>query len=396
MMRYLLLLLLFTLSACGGGGSGNNTGSVTPPLTPGDPVLAGNAARLTVGPGPGGNVNIPYVSVTVCVPGTNSCQTIDNILVDTGSTGLRLLASSLNAIKLPGQTSGSNSTILECSQFLDFVTWGPVKLADVGIGSKRASSVPIQVVADPAYTIVPNSCSTLGSVASDTYDLGANGVLGVGLFSYDGQLYYNCAPTSTQNNCKTSLPIARQVQNPVALFATDNNGVVLQLPAIAANGASSVDGLLIFGIDTQTNNQLGNAKVVKTDSQGYFTTVYKGVVMPRSFIDSGSNGLYFDDVNLPDCGGVNAGFYCPASAQSLTATITLAGGATDQVAFQVANSQTLLNSTNPNWAFPNLGGVIAAPTFDWGLPFFFGRSVYTVIEGRSTSAGIGPFFAYTH
>jgi hypothetical protein len=32
--------------------------------------------------------------------------------------------------------------------------------------------------------------------------------------------------------------------------------------------------------------------------------------------------------------------------------------------------------------------------FDWGLSFFFGRSVYTAIEGRSTSRATGPFFAH--
>jgi len=33
-------------------------------------------------------------------------------------------------------------------------------------------------------------------------------------------------------------------------------------------------------------------------------------------------------------------------------------------------------------------------SFDFGLPFFFGRNVYTAIEGRSAGAVSGPFFAY--
>jgi hypothetical protein len=28
------------------------------------------------------------------------------------------------------------------------------------------------------------------------------------------------------------------------------------------------------------------------------------------------------------------------------------------------------------------------------LPFFFGRNVFTAIEGRNTSGGMGPFVAY--
>jgi hypothetical protein len=48
-----------------------------------------------------------------------------------------------------------------------------------------------------------------------------------------------------------------------------------------------------------------------------------------------------------------------------------------------------------NTAFSNLAGPSIGPTnFDWGLPFFFGRSVYTAIEGRSTSAGFGPYVAF--
>jgi hypothetical protein len=38
-----------------------------------------------------GTRNMLQTSVTICVPGTNTCQTIDNIQVDTGSQGLRIL-----------------------------------------------------------------------------------------------------------------------------------------------------------------------------------------------------------------------------------------------------------------------------------------------------------------
>jgi hypothetical protein len=32
--------------------------------------------------------------------------------------------------------------------------------------------------------------------------------------------------------------------------------------------------------------------------------------------------------------------------------------------------------------------------FDWGLPFFFGRKVFTAIDSRATPAGIGPYYAF--
>lgn len=374
------------LVACGGGSGGES--STEPPQ-----AKANNVVAVTVETGPGNNINIPYVTVTVCIPGASRCQTIDRVLVDTGSTGLRLLSSALSGLPLPAQTTSTSNTVVECGQFINFVTWGPVKLADVLIGEKRANNVPIQVVADPAYTVIPHSCGWTDSAATTTADLGANGILGVGLFVNDGQLYYSCNPSSRFNDCTTNLAATQQVQNPVALFASDNNGVVLQLPGVAAGGSVRVGGQMVFGIDTQANNQLGNARVIQADASGFFTTTYKGVALRNSFIDSGSNGLYFDDASLAPCTGSSAGFYCPTSTQSLSATMTLKGNTTDIVRFEVGNATSLIAS--PNWVFNNLAGP-SGDGFDWGLPFFLGRSVYTVIEGRSTSAGPGPLYAYTN
>lgn len=385
MMRLLTLLLSLALAACGGGGS-NGTTSPAPQSAPATPVaLEANAVKITVEAGPGNNVNLPYVTLTICAPGTTTCKIIDHILVDTGSTGLRLLASALTDVNLSAQSSGANPAVWECAQFLNFVAWGPVKLTDITIGEKRAASMPMQLVETTG-----SGCNNAALSATSASDLGANGILGVGLFTNDGQLYYNCAQPSSV--CKINVATSSQVQNPVSRFATDNNGVLLQLPAVASTGAARIEGQMIFGVDTQSNNQLGAARVVQTNSVGYFSTTYKGTVLPNSYIDSGSNGLYFDDPSLSPCSS-NAGFYCPSSPQNLVATITLRNDTSDTVPFSIANASTLFASSN--YVFNNLGGVLSSSAFDWGLPFFLGRNVYTVIEGRSTSAGTGPLFAYT-
>ena len=51
-------------------------------------------------------------------------------------------------------------------------------------------------------------------------------------------------------------------------------------------------------------------------------------------------------------------------------------------------------------ALANLGGPANGSFFDWGLPFFYGRTVYTAIEGKPVSQGgqslSGPFYAFTN
>ena len=117
--------------------------------------------------------------------------------------------------------------------------------------------------------------------------LGANGILGVANFAQDcgsacadistaPAVYFSCP----SGNCNiTAVPTTTtkgQVWNPVALFAQDNNGVLLSLPSETAAGAATASGSLIFGIGTQSNNALGSAKVFAVDNQAYFTTTYNG------------------------------------------------------------------------------------------------------------------------
>jgi hypothetical protein len=74
----------------------------------------------------------------------------------------------------------------------------------------------------------------------------------------------------------------------------------------------------------------------------------------------------------------------------------LANGARATVNFSVANADTLVTS-NPGFVvFGNLGATeLTATSFDWGLPFFFGRNVYTAIEGAGTPGGpTGPYVAF--
>jgi hypothetical protein len=190
---------------------------------------------------------------------------------------------------------------------------------------------------------------------------------------------------------------AQQVQNPVALFASDNNGVIVELPAVSGAEAS-VSGSLVFGIGTQSNNVLGSAKVYTTDQNLSFTTTFNNLSYPGSFIDSGSNGYFFQDSKIPTC-TVNPGFYCPGSTENLSAINQGSNGASGTVNFKVGNADNLFSNPN-DFALGDLGGPLVGSSsssqnfFDWGLPFFFGRNVYTAIVGANTTGGPGPYWAY--
>lgn len=384
--------ILLLTTGCGGGG--------------GNATLAPNVQAITVDSGPANNVNVLFTTVTICAPGDPSnCQSIDHVLVDTGSTGLRIVSPLLSpSLSLQQETDVNGNPIAECGQFADGFTWGPVKLADVNIAGEQAGSVPIQMIGDPVFSVVPASCSSIGPAENSVQALGANGVLGVGVFQQDcgsacvasavPGTYYICPSNVCQ---ETQAGLTQQLQNPVGLFSVDNNGVIIALPAVPVTGAVGVSGFMIFGIGTQANNGLGGAQVIPVSSStGNFTTLLGPLSYSNSFIDSGSNALFFVDPGIATCTSVTAsGFDCPAFTQNLTAINQGTGGTTSTVVFQVANADSLF-AANPNaFAFDNLAGPNAdATSFDWGLPFFFGRNVFTAIEGQNTPAGIGPYLAY--
>src|SRR4030095_3119322 len=122
--------LCAALAGCGGdGGSGNSMPT---------PMPTQNVQAVSGDKGPGGFGDILFTSVTICAPGASTnCQTVDHIQVDTGSSGLRIIASVLSpALALRQQTDASGNPIVECAQFVDGFSWGPVKIADVRLSGE--------------------------------------------------------------------------------------------------------------------------------------------------------------------------------------------------------------------------------------------------------------------
>ncbi len=355
--------------------------------------------------------NMLTTSVTICIPNTSNCTTVDNIQVDTGSSGLRVLASTLNALGLPSQKSVANGApTYECATFADGVVWGQIATADIVLGSEVAKSLPIQVITDTGGARIPKTCSAQGFNESNLQSLGANGIIGVGLFLQDcgnycttntAGMYFTCTSVTVCN--QTTLPLSLQVSNPVAFFASDNNGVVIQLPALSSTGTSSLNGNLIFGVGTQINNTpgpLATTLVVPATGAlaGNFTATYNGQALPNSFIDSGSGSLFFNDTGLTTCPstGPASGYYCPGNNSSVSnLSIAAAIPSAPNLNLSIGNAEYLFNENNGiDAVFNNVGspaGTVLPNSFDFGMPFFFGRSVYTGIEQRNPQ---GPFFAF--
>lgn len=342
--------------------------------------------------------------------------------------------------------------------------WGSVRSAEVMMGgaannSEVANPVPIHIIGDSSVGSVPTDCSNGGTEEDTVAALGANGLLGVANFQYDcdfpglptgvgsntfgiGNLnacassstpaagtYYSC-PAS---GCVPSLAAAgEQVRNPVSLFAADNNGVIVELEAVTNNaGQGTATGSLVFGIGTQLNNGLTSSAVVLPLDTTFsdpawlgITTVYNGTSYPNSssntamgsFFDTGSTDMFFLD--QPTSGIAScANGYCPSSAQTASSVQTLAAtnkatsGNSSEVQFNVGNADLL--STTSNTAFSDLASPVTSGNpdpatqaedafFDWGLPFFYGRNIYTAIWGVSPpstpvsggSVPAGPFWAY--
>lgn len=433
-LSFTLLGFVLGLVGCGSGGGGqsqavnNSTTVTTSSSTPTTSITAAaNVANLTIDAGPAAVTppntkpaiaNLMYATVTLCVPGTQTCTAVDHVLVDTGSTGLRIFASALPSnFTLPQRVDSNKNPLAECIQFVDGYSWGPLQTADLKISGETANSLPIQVIGSSNLSTVPSTCSNTGTALNTVQSFAANGILGIGNGAQDcgagciainvngtaqNNLYYSC-PTP-QSCTTTTVPVNAQVQNPIVLFAVDNNGSSIVLPTIPSTGALSVNGYLVFGIGTQSNNGLGAAVALQVDSPAFeLTTQYGGANYTESYVDSGTNFYAVPNPNntITVCSGNSSSFFCPASTLNLSATLVGRNALSSSTSFNIANAVNLFNQNAYNTAFSNLGGPSGTAasrttnTFAWGSPFFFGKTVYTAIEGKVTpSSTPTPYVAF--
>lgn len=406
--RPLVLLALVLLQSCGGGGGGGSSTNTPVSSCPASSDSSGNVISVCVDSGPlttQREVNRLYTDITICEPGTRNCQTIDHVLVDTASVGLRLLDSVVTL-------RTSSTSYFNCVRFLDLTyAWGSVSSVDLNLGRQTVRDLPIQLLGSSAAACASGGYSAIQSVA----DLGAKGILGIGFNEQDcgsactsssNNSYYTCADAV----CNTGVPLNEQLQNPIAMLGANSNGFAIDLPAVPAPGTSTLRGELILGIGTHnmfsvsTKTKLVPVVGSVTDSSLYFSTQANGFSYVKSFIDTGSNGIFFDstDAAMTVCGD----WYCPTPDITTRATLSDSSGASTFIDFSAGNASNLFSDQN-RAAIPTLAGPFD-PTkrtrsdyFDWGLPFYFGRKVFQGISGKDTTDSsditithTGPFIGF--
>ncbi len=182
--------------------------------------------------------------------------------------------------------------------------------------------------------------------------------------------------------------------------------MLITLTSISASGAAdgTVSGSLIFGIGTQTDNALaGSATVYGVDEYGNIPEITYNdfqYTPPNNtnILDTGSNAIYFLDANTLASAGIiecadAPGFYCPNNTIPFTTTFSGANGTSGAITFSIADANILFASGNA--AFNDLGGdggtSPSNDSLDFGLPFFFGKSVYVgMMPGLFTGESAAP------
>lgn len=347
---------------------------------------------------PHGSFNRLTVSVTVCEPRTDRCATIDDVMVDKGSTGLRLEASAVPSfLRLPAFSGAEGKPLAECLRFVHDDAWGRLVRADLHMGGMVAADLPIQIIADDGRS-QPTTCPVSTTKAT------SNGTLGIGPHRFD------CQGTCEQDfdhpgvfvqegsmwsAVRGSVPPESRVPNPVSRFGEHGNGVIIDLPAAPDEGADQVVGTLVFGVGTAPNSRLGAAKVIKLDGRGRFTTVYGGKTYADAYIDSGTETNILTDDGLPRCAGMSWAF-CVSPIRALFATMIGADGAQAEVAFRIGDYRAAMDRRVGAWDGFAEAAEHSSKTFVWGAPFFLGRRVSVVQDGQAVPGvdkAVGPFYA---
>jgi hypothetical protein len=179
-------------------------------------------------------------AVTLCVPGTTTCQTFDHLL---GRHGLGRRARARIGID-PGPCRRSHEREQLAAGRVHALRrrnrMGPGEDGGRVVGGESAANLPIQLIGEKTYTM-PASCT--GSAITDFKTLAANGILGVGVYLQDcgaacaqpassrlnPGLYYACS--SAQSCAIAAVPSPSRLRIPWPRFPSTTTAPSSSCPA---------------------------------------------------------------------------------------------------------------------------------------------------------------------
>lgn len=386
-----LVLIAAALAGCGGGGGSGSSATSGGAENPAAVVPASNTLELTVERGfDNGSTwypNQPFVSIQVCQPDLSKCVTIDKVLVDTGSFGLRIFDTALAGITPTGVTH-QGGELRQCAGFGSGYTLGRIVRIGLKMAGTQARDLPIQLIDSSAGT-APSGCAAMGSAQfTNKEQVGGNAILGIGPLGSDASSSLRVryfTQVANQTNLLATVPENIAVPNPVTRLDQHNNGLVLQFPPVGLAGETTLKGTMTLGLNTANNNATSGVKFFGVSDAARLRITLAG----RSYnglIDSGSNYYHFPSRYMAPCEGTI--FFCPSKPETVPITIQ---------SWDLASSLTseLLIDDYRNYngmaAQPGLAGYDSGATeLVLGLPYFYGRKVYVAIQGKGTASVPAP------
>ena len=389
------LILVTAFSNCSGFQSATTQSaqlsSPNPPPPPGGSLGKNSFPVVVTTFGSNGAPNVPMISATLCVPGTTNCTVVSNLLMDSGSEGLRVFATAL-----PGSFVNSlpKTGFGECVFFAgNSVMWGPEANVTVEMGEETSGTVPMQIV---QQSYGDNGTTCMNDTIQEEKQMGIydasnppffdpgsdyNGILGVSFMVQDCGSF--CVGSTNSNNgvyftCSGSTcsgaaaNLNQQVSNPIAFMPIDNNGLTVQLPSVSSMSTSAVVGTAFLGVGTQSNNMPGAAKVFTADTNasdncyGNQQTTWAGSTN-CAYMDTGSSCFFFPNQTTNAIAVDSSENYAPSSPMTLSATLIGMNGVSATESFVIASPDAATASTS---VIPDSGSEEpAGQPFDWGLPF---------------------------
>ena len=337
-----------------------------------------------------------FVDVTVC-NAKQQCRTVPNVLVDTGSPGLRLHRQALGGLSLDEVTILDQRPLGKWSHFGSGDLWSRVHWAQVRIGGvETTQAIPIELFDDPSPDeILPAGYGSV-DLRGQRDRIPGNGILGISPRHHARTGYFVFeAPWGATSNGRWDRVFvgeAVQVVNPIVHFpAPYDNGSVISLPEVDWRaGQDSAQGWLGFGIGLPTEMLFPHGRRVishELDASGQFPGKL-GQHQVDLMLDSGTNLLRLD---LEHFGFARHGrfkdYYDPATLTPIDLSVVSAAHEIKLAQpLHIGPADSLRKTLQGYGVLPMLAIGPEMPNGQeprnvLGLPFFFGRTVATGLRG---------------